>query len=90
MLHPAKWLASQLTRVIIMIINKLLLILTILNLVFTTHPDLLVALFFAQGMIDHSVVKCNIDLQVPPPTNPPRYVYLYKQANMTGLQEHVS
>ena len=81
MLHPAKWLASQLTRVIIMIINKLLLILTILNLVFTTHPDLLVA---------HSVVKCNIDLQVPPPTNPPRFVYLYKQANMTGLQEHVS
>lgn len=90
MLHPAKWLASQLTRVIIMIINKLLLILTILNLVFTTHPDLLVALFFAQGMIDHSVVKSNIDLQVPPPTNPPRFVYLYKQANMTGLQEHVS
>ena len=90
MLHPAKWLASQLTRVVIMIINKLLLILTILNLVFHHPPRSVSGTFFAQGMIDHSVVKCNIDLQVPPPTNPPRFVYLYKQYNMTGLQEHVS
>ena len=61
----------------------------ILNLVFTTHSDLVNGTFVVPGMSHHSAVKCDINLRTLRPINPPRPVYLYKKANMTGLQEHL-
>ena len=39
--------------------------------------------------IKYDAVICDINLKVPPLTNQPRSVYLYNNANMTGLQEHL-
>ena len=55
----------------------------ILDLVFTTHPDLIEGTYVVPGMSDHSAVICE------PPINPPRSVYLYKHADMEGLQEQL-
>ena len=44
----------------------------ILNLVFTTHPDLIEGTYVAPGMSDHSAVVCDINFKTKPPLNLPR------------------
>ena len=61
----------------------------ILDLVFTTHPDLIEGTYVVPGMSDHSAVICDINFKTKPPINPPRSVYLYKHADMEGLQEQL-
>ena len=61
----------------------------ILDLVFTTHPDLIEGTYVVPGRSDHSAVICDINFKTKPPLNPPRSVYLYKHADMGGLQEQL-
>lgn len=57
----------------------------ILDLLFTSHPDLVDKVYTAPDMSDHDAVNCNINLRTNPPLNPKRNVYLYKWADMEGL-----
>ena len=61
----------------------------ILDLVFTTHPDFIEGIYVVPGMSDHSAVICDINFKTKPPLNPPISVYLYKRADMGGLQEQL-
>ena len=61
----------------------------ILDLVFTTHPDLIEGTYVVPGMSDQSAVICDINFKTKPPLNPPRSIYLYKHADMGGLQEQL-
>lgn len=58
----------------------------ILDLLFTSHPDLVDKVYTASGMSDHDAVICDINLRANPPANPERNVYLYKWADMEGLR----
>ena len=62
---------------------------SILDLVFTTHPDLIEGTYVVPGMSDHSAVICDINFKTKPPLNPPRSVYLYRSADVGGLQEQL-
>ena len=61
----------------------------ILDLVFTTHPDLIEGTYVVPGMSDHSAVICDINFKTKPPLNPLRSVYLCKRVDMGGLQEQL-
>lgn len=58
----------------------------ILDLLFTSHPDLVDKVYTAPGMSDHDAVICDINFRANPPANPKRNVYLYKRADMEGLR----
>ena len=57
-----------------------------LDLIFTTHPDLIVNTFVVPGMSEHSAVICDINFKLTPPKVPQRTVYVYKKADMEGLK----
>ena len=61
----------------------------ILDLVLTTHPDLIEGTYVVPGMNDHNAVICDINFKTKPSLNPPRSVYLYKRTDMGGLQEQL-
>ena len=61
----------------------------ILDLVFTTQPDLIEGTYVVPGMSDHNAVTCDINFKTKHPLNPSRSVYLYKRADMGGLQEQL-
>ena len=62
----------------------------ILDLVFTTQPDLIKGTYVVPGMSDHNAVIWDINFKTKPSLNPPRSVYLiYKCADMGGLQEQL-
>ena len=42
-----------------------------LDLVFTTHPDLIENTYVVSGMSDHSAVVCDINFKLAPPKKPP-------------------
>lgn len=54
----------------------------ILDLLFTSHPDLVDKVYTAPGMRDHDAVICDINLRANPPANPKRNVYPYNWADM--------
>ena len=58
----------------------------ILDLLFTSHPDLVDKVYIVPVMSDHDAVICDINLRANPPANPKRNVYLYKRADMEGLR----
>ena len=58
----------------------------ILDLLFTSHSNLVDKVYTAPGMSDHDDVICDINLRANPPANPERNVYLYKGADMEGLR----
>ena len=61
----------------------------ILDLVFTTHLDLIEGTYVVPGMSDHSAVVCDITFKTKPPLNLPRSVYLYKRADMEWLRQQL-
>ena len=61
----------------------------ILDLVFTTHPDLIEGIYVVPSMSDHSAVICDINFKTKRPLNSTRSVYLRKRADMGGLEEQL-
>jgi len=61
----------------------------ILDLVLTTHPDLIEGTYVVPGMNDHNAVICDMNFKTKHSLNPPRSVYLYKRTDMVGLQEQL-
>ena len=57
-----------------------------LDLVFTTHPDLIENTYVVPGMSDHSVVICDISFKLASPKKTPRTVFVYKKADMESLK----
>ena len=60
---------------------------SILDLLFTSHLDLVDKVYIVPGMIGLDAVICDINLRANPPSNPKRNVYLYNQADMEGLRQ---
>ena len=58
-----------------------------LDLVFTTHPDLIENTYVVPCMSDHSAVICDINFKLAPPKIPPRTVFVYKKADMESLKQ---
>ena len=58
-----------------------------LDLVFTTHPDIMENTYVVPGMSDHSAVICDINFKLAPPKTPPRTVFVYKKADMESLKQ---
>lgn len=57
-----------------------------LDLLFTSHPDLVDKVYIVPSMSDYDAVICDFNLRANPPANPKRNVYLYKRADMEGLR----
>ena len=58
-----------------------------LDLVFTTHPDLIKNTYVVPGMSDHSAVICDINFKLAPPKKTLRTVFVYKKADMESLKQ---
>ena len=62
----------------------------ILDLVFTTNPDLVKSTIVSEGMSDHDLVITELDLKMKPPKKKPRKVFLFKRADVERLRDSIS
>ena len=58
----------------------------ILDLIFTTNPDLVKDIQIHPGMSDHEIVMCEMDIQIRLHQKPPRSVYAFSKGNMNGIK----
>jgi hypothetical protein len=61
----------------------------ILDLVLTTNPSIIENISVEDGMSDHKVVITDINIKTKPRKTVPRKVYIYKKANMNGINQHL-
>lgn len=59
----------------------------VLDLIFTTNPDLIEKTEIHPGMSDHDAVICDIKLKLEIDKKPPREVWVYSKGNMDGIRE---
>jgi len=62
----------------------------ILDLLFTTNPDLVRSVKVEAGMSDHRVVIADLDLKAKLNKKKHRKVYLYKKGNMDGVRQELA
>jgi hemerythrin-like domain-containing protein len=61
----------------------------ILDLVLTTNPSIIENISVEDGMSDHKIVITDINIKTKPKKTVPRKVYIYKKANMNGINQHL-
>ena len=61
----------------------------ILDLVFTTNPDLVKSTIVSEGMSDHDLVITELDLKMKPPKKKPRKIFLFKRADVERLGDSI-
>ncbi|XP_028403960.1 uncharacterized protein LOC114526557 [Dendronephthya gigantea] len=63
---------------------------SVLDLVLTTHPDLVQNLASVQGISDHSAVSFDLNLSVKLNKKKPRTVYKFAKANLTDIRREAT